>query len=83
MIELGIASGPPVERHSYTSIRTAAAEAWAEHGLYGAMVGAVEIAAGLYARAFASATVEPSGMRTAVLSPGVLSTIARRLITSA
>ena len=47
MIELGIASGPPVERHGYTSMYTAAAEAYAEHGLYGAMVGAVEIAAAM------------------------------------
>ena len=79
MIELGIASGPPVEQHGYTSMHTAAAEAYAEHGLYGAMVGAVEIAAAMFSRAFSGASVEPS---MPALSPAVLSTIARRLITS-
>lgn len=79
MIELGIASGPPVERHGYTSMYTAAAEAYAEHGLYGAMVGAVEIAAAMFARAFAGASVEPA---VPALSPAVLADVARRLITS-
>ena len=80
MIELGIASGPPVERHSYTTLHTEAAERWAEHGLHGAMVGAVEIAASHYARALAVASVSPAGARTAALTPAVLGTIARRLI---
>ncbi len=82
MITLGVASGPPVERHSYTTLHTEAAERWAEHGLYGAMVGAVEVAASMFARAFAGASVEPAGARTAALTPAVLSSIARRLITS-
>ena len=81
MIELGISTGPPrVERHSYTSATTAAVEQWAESGLHGAALGAVEIAAGMLARAFAVATVTPSGARTAGLTPAVLGTIGRRLI---
>ena len=80
MITLGVASGPPVERHNYTSLHTAAAEAYAEHGLHGAMVGAVEIAAAMFARAFAGASVVPAGARTAALTPAVLGTIARRMI---
>ena len=80
MTELGIARiGPRVEKHSYTSMHVAAAEAYAEHGLYGAMVGAIEIAASHYARAFAVATCHPS---IPALSPAVLATIGRRLITS-
>ena len=82
MITLGVASGPPVERHNYTSMHVEAAERWAEHGLYGAMVGAVEIAASHYSRAFAGASVEPAGARTAALTPALLSSIGRRLITS-
>ena len=46
------------------------------------MVGAVEIAAAAFARAFAGATVEPAGARTAALTPALLSSIGRRLITS-
>lgn len=82
MIELGISTGPPrAERHSYTTAITGAVEQWAEHGLYG-VHGAVEIAASYYARAFAVASVEPAGARTAALTPAVLSSIARRLVTS-
>ena len=40
---------------------------------------AVEQAAGLWARAFASATVEPANMRTAVLTPSVLAFVGRML----
>ena len=80
MIELGIGQPARVERRNYTSAHVAAAEAFAEHGLYGAMVGAVEIAASMYSKAFAVATVEPRNVRTAALSPAVLSTIGRRLI---
>ena len=61
MIELGIAGGPPVEKHSYTSLHVAAAEAYAEHGLYGAATGAVEIAARMYQAAFHVASVEAGG----------------------
>ena len=42
-------------------------------------LGAVEAAAGLWARAFASATVEPSTIGTNALTPSVLATIGRGL----
>ena len=80
MTELGIARiGPRVERYSYTTMHVGAAEAYAEHGLYGAAVGAIEIAASHYARAFAVATCHPA---VPALTPDVLATIGRRLITS-
>ena len=82
MIELGISGGPPSERHSYTTLHTEAAERWAESGLMGAAVGAVEVGASHYARAFAVASVSPAGPRTAALTPALLSSIGRRLITS-
>ena len=85
MIELGVSTGPDaptVERRSYTSAITAAAEAEATTGLLGAAVGAVEVAAGLFARAFASADVEPAGVRTAGLTPALLGDLARRLVVS-
>ncbi|MCY4633244.1 MAG: hypothetical protein OXG04_01835 [Acidobacteria bacterium] len=77
MITLGVASGPPVERHNYTTMHVDALEAYAEHGLIGTVVGAVEIAAAMFARAFSVASVEPA---IPALSPEVLATIARRLI---
>ena len=81
MIELGISTGARrVERHNYTRSLTGAVEQWAESGLFGALHGAIEIAASHYARAFAVATVEPTGRRTAGLTPAVLASIARRLI---
>ena len=83
MIELGVSAGPDgpgVERRNYTAQITAALESWAEAGLYGAALGAVETAAGLYARAFASADVEPAGVRTAGLTPATLASIGRRLV---
>ena len=81
MTELGITRiGPRVERHNYTRSLTGAVEQWAESGLYGALHGAVEVAARYYSAAFAVATVEPTGRRTAGLTPAVLGTIARRLI---
>ena len=43
-------------------------------------IAALETSAGLYARAFASATVSPSNFRTAAITPGLLSLIARNLI---
>ena len=80
MTELGIARiGPRVERHNYTTMHVGAAEQWAESGLHGAMVGAIEIAASHYARAFAVATCHPA---VPALTPAVLGTIARRMITS-
>ena len=79
MISLGISTGGPRERHNYTSLHVAAAEQYAEFGLRGAMVGAVEIAARLFQAAFQVATVEPS---MPALTPFVLGGIARRLITS-
>ena len=84
MIELGVSSGPDaprVERRNYTSLLTSAAEVEATAGLLGAAVGAVVVAAGWYARAFASAEVEPSGVRAAALRPAVLGDLARRLVT--
>ena len=81
MITLDLAP-PPAERHNYTNLHTAALEAYAEHGLIAAATGAIEVAAGYYSRAFAAATVEPSTSSTAALTPFVLSSIARRLITS-
>ena len=77
MITLGVASGPPVERHNYTAIHTAALEAFAESGLIGTAVGAVEIAAAMFARAFSVASVEPA---IPALTPETLATIARRMI---
>ncbi len=85
MIELGIGQGPDaprVEKRNYSAIGIAAAEAWAASGAVGAALGAVEVAAGLYGRAFASATVEPAGPRTAALTPAVLADLARRLVTA-
>ena len=67
-----------VERRNYTAMRTAELEAGAEVGR--AALGAVEIAAGMFARAFASADVSPVGVRTAGVSPGMLASVARRLI---
>lgn len=46
-----------------------------------AAVGAVEAAAGIWARAFASASVEPATAATRGLTPQVLGAIARRLVT--
>lgn len=80
MIALGIASGPDrVECRNYTAMRTAELEAGAEVGRVA--LGAVEIAAGMFGRAFASADVSPVGVRTAGVSPDVLACIGRRLVT--
>ena len=43
-------------------------------------LGALEVCAGTWARAFAAARVEPMNARTHALTPGVLAAIARRLI---
>ncbi len=45
-------------------------------------VAATEISAGLWARAFASAAVEPDTIATRALTPQVLATIGRRLVTT-
>ena len=82
MIELGIAQiGPRVERHNYTRSLTGAVEQWASEGVYGALHGAVETAARYYSAAFAVATVTPQTPATAGLTPDVLASVARRLIT--
>ena len=81
MIELGL-SRAPGERRNYTEFRVSAAMADAAGAaVRGAAFGACEVAAGMYARAFAAAEVEPRGARTASLSPLLLSSMARRLIT--
>ena len=81
MIELGIARTPG-ERRNYTEFRVNAAIADAAGAaVRGAAFGAVEIAAGMYSRAFSAAEVDPPGARTASLSPALLASIARRLIT--
>ena len=83
MIELGVSTGPEgprVERRNYSAIQIAALEAWSTSGVSGAVLGAVEIAARMFAAAFASATVEPAGPRTAALTPALLADVARRLV---
>ena len=69
-------------REGYTGMLTAEIEQMAAHGIAGAAVGAVEIAAGMFARAFASAEVSPVGVRTAGVGPNVLAAIGRRLVTA-
>ncbi len=78
MIELGI-TRPAIEKHNYTNLHVAAAEAYAESGLIGAATGAVEIAARMFQSAFQVASVKPA---VPALTPAVLGTIARRLVTS-
>ena len=81
VIELGIAR-PSVERRNYTEFRVSAAMADAAGAaVRGAAFGAVEIAAGAYSRAFAAAEVEPPGSRTSCLTPLLLASMARRLVT--
>ena len=82
VIELGIAHAP-VERRAYTEFRVSAAVAEAAGAaVRGAAFGAVEIAAGMFARAFAAAEVEPAGARTSCLTPLLLASMARRLLTA-
>ena len=81
VIELGIAHAP-VERRNYSQFRIDASVAEAAGAaVRGGAFGAVEIAAGAYARAFAAAEVEPAGARTASLTPLLLASMARRLLT--
>ena len=81
MLELGI-TREPFEGRNYSQFRIDASVAEAAGAaVRGAAFGAVEIAAGAYARAFAAAEVEPAGARTAALTPALLASMARRLIT--
>ena len=81
VIELGIAHAP-AERRNYSEFRINAAIAEAAGAaVRGAAFGAVELAAGMYARAFAAAEVEPAGARTSSLTPLLLASMARRLVT--
>ena len=81
MIELGI-TREPFERRNYSQFRIDASVAEAAGAaVRGAAFGACEIAAGMFARAFAAAEVEPGGARLDALTPAVLSSMARRLIT--
>ena len=82
MIELGLAHAPG-ERRSFTEFRINAAIADAAGAaVRGAAFGAVEIAAGMFSRAFAAAEVDPPGARLDALTPAVLSNMARRLVTA-
>ena len=83
MTELGVSSGPDrVETRSYESLIVGAIEDQAVGlaVLRPLVLGAVEVAAGAYSRAFASAEVGgPAGVSLAV-TPITLSSIARGLI---
>ncbi len=80
MTELGVSTGPDrTEKRSYTSMLTDAIEARAA-GLLDVVHGATATAAGMYALAFCSATVEPRGARTRALTSPVLGNIARKFI---
>ena len=73
----------PVEtRASYTDATTAALLAAAEGSTKAdpSTLGALEVCAGTWARAFASARVEPQTPITAAVTPAVLATIGRQLI---
>ena len=77
---------PPVEHRSgYTDLLTtalvAAASGTSSTSAEGVgALGALEVCAGTWARAFASARVEPQTPVTAAVTPAVLAAIARRLI---
>ncbi len=57
MIELGVSTGPTVEKRSYESLIVAGMETQAAAALVPVAVAAVESAAGVWARAFAAAEV--------------------------
>ena len=83
MIELGIGSGPDrAERRSYESLLVAAVEDQAVglSMLRPLALGVLEVCAGAYARAFASASVEPQTAVSVAVSPGVLASIGRQMI---
>ena len=84
MIKLGVAQLPVARRETrnYETmilnqvLATATGSSTADAGA----LGALETAAGVWARAFAGARVTPQNRRTKVLTPAVLSAIARRLV---
>ena len=74
-------SEPSEQRAGYTDALVDALITTAQGGDGNAGgVAAVELAAGLWGRAFASAQVEPDGMAARMLTPEVLATAARSLI---
>lgn len=85
MIELGIAQTGPEKRHTSGSYSDAVVTALlqAASGSVSAdpsTLAALEICAGAWSRAFASATVEPRTAVSAAVTPGVLATIGRHLV---
>ena len=85
MIELGIAQASPEKRHtsgSYTDTVVSALLQAASGSVSAdpSTLGALEVCAGAWARAFASAIVEPRTAVSAAVTPGVLATIGRHLI---
>ena len=85
MIELGISQPRAVETRqsgSYTdSLVSALVAAASGSGSADPLtLGALETCAGKWARAFASARVEPANVRTAAVTPAVLATIGRSLV---
>ena len=84
MIELGVSRGPDRVEHraSYTDTLVAAIQSAAsgEAGVNVAALGPLEIAAGLWSRAFASAVVTPQTTATAAVTPAILAMIGRELV---
>lgn len=82
MIELGVAGGPRREVRNYESLilNQVLATATGSVASDAAGLAAVETAAGLWARAFAGAVVEPQTRATRAVTPAVLASIARRLV---
>ena len=70
----------PVEIRSYTDALTNAYIAQALDGTEPGGIAALEVAAGLYSRAFASAVVEPQNAYTRNLTPDVLGLMGRSLV---
>ena len=70
----------PVEIRSYTDALTNAYIAQALDGTEPGGIAALEVASGLFSRAFMSATVEPQNAYTRNLTPDVLGLMARNLI---
>ena len=84
MIELGVSVGPDRVEHraSYTDTLIAAIQSAAsgEAGVNVGALGPLEIAAGLWSRAFASASVTPQTTATEAITPSVLAMIGRELV---
>ena len=83
MIGLGVASGPDrAERRSYESLIVQAVEdqALGLSVLRPLVLGCLEACASMYARAFASAAVEPQTAVSVAVTPAALASIARGLI---